>query len=221
MTSSTPNNSSSPGGSPAVRLEDRFQLVLSASCQFLHRGHVMSWTDERVERLKVLWKKGYSASQIAGELGGGISRSSVIGKVHRLKLFRADQKRLVERQGLVNKRTRKAQGKLWGQPKAVAAKKRATMPEAEPYVEAPTNEIAKRKLVELERGECRWPIGDPKSEAFGFCGCKAVSGLPYCEVHRKRAYVPVAVAMRRKPSQPDQSVSVAAESSERSREGVS
>src|SRR3954467_4080076 len=46
----------------------------------------MGWTDERVELLKKLWMEGFSASQIAGELGEGVTRNAVIGKVHRLKL---------------------------------------------------------------------------------------------------------------------------------------
>jgi GcrA cell cycle regulator len=45
----------------------------------------MSWTDERIERLKALWSKGMTASQIADELGG-VSRNAVIGKAHRLGL---------------------------------------------------------------------------------------------------------------------------------------
>jgi len=46
----------------------------------------MAWTDERVATLKKLWMEGLSASQIAGELGEGVTRNAVIGKVHRLKL---------------------------------------------------------------------------------------------------------------------------------------
>ncbi len=46
----------------------------------------MSWTDERVERLGKLWMEGRSASQIATELGDGVSRNAVIGKIHRLGL---------------------------------------------------------------------------------------------------------------------------------------
>ena len=45
----------------------------------------MSWTDERIERLKTMWTKGSTASQIAEELGG-VSRNAVIGKAHRLGL---------------------------------------------------------------------------------------------------------------------------------------
>ena len=45
----------------------------------------MSWTDEKVKKLKELWGKGNTASQIA-EIIGGISRNAVIGKAHRLNL---------------------------------------------------------------------------------------------------------------------------------------
>src|SRR5688572_33360161 len=45
----------------------------------------MSWTDERIERLKKMWAEGATASQIADELGG-VSRNAVIGKAHRLGL---------------------------------------------------------------------------------------------------------------------------------------
>ena len=45
----------------------------------------MSWTDERIDRLKTMWEKGLTASQIAEDLGG-VSRNAVIGKAHRLGL---------------------------------------------------------------------------------------------------------------------------------------
>jgi GcrA cell cycle regulator len=45
----------------------------------------MSWTDERIDKLKAMWEKGMTASQIAEELGG-VSRNAVIGKAHRLDL---------------------------------------------------------------------------------------------------------------------------------------
>ena len=45
----------------------------------------MSWTEERIDRLKAMWTKGATASQIAEELGG-VSRNAVIGKAHRLGL---------------------------------------------------------------------------------------------------------------------------------------
>src|SRR5690348_17780732 len=45
----------------------------------------MSWTEERIDRLKKMWSEGSTASQIADELGG-VSRNAVIGKAHRLGL---------------------------------------------------------------------------------------------------------------------------------------
>jgi GcrA cell cycle regulator len=45
----------------------------------------MSWTEERIDRLKTMWEKGMTASQIAEDLGG-VSRNAVIGKAHRLDL---------------------------------------------------------------------------------------------------------------------------------------
>ncbi len=46
----------------------------------------MSWTEERVELLRKLWGDGLSAAQVAAELGPGITRNAVIGKIHRLGL---------------------------------------------------------------------------------------------------------------------------------------
>ena len=46
----------------------------------------MAWTEERVKKLTLLWKSGNSASKIAIELGEGVSRNAVIGKIHRLGL---------------------------------------------------------------------------------------------------------------------------------------
>jgi GcrA cell cycle regulator len=45
-------------------------------------------------------------------------------------------------------------------------------------------------LFELQQWHCRWPIGDPTAEDFGFCGNKPVDGLPYCPVHARGAYRP-------------------------------
>ena len=46
----------------------------------------MSWTDDRVEKLRELLDKGLSASQIAKELAEGVTRNAVIGKAHRMGL---------------------------------------------------------------------------------------------------------------------------------------
>jgi GcrA cell cycle regulator len=61
------------------------------------------------------------------------------------------------------------------------------VPPAEELV-IPLNE---RKYIQtLTESCCRWPIGDPQQPEFHFCGRKKIPGLPYCEVHARRAFQP-------------------------------
>ena len=64
----------------------------------------------------------------------------------------------------------------------------------EPYV-PPAEELViplnERKYIQtLTESCCRWPIGDPQQPEFHFCGKKKIPGLPYCEVHARRAFQP-------------------------------
>ena len=43
-------------------------------------------------------------------------------------------------------------------------------------------------LLELTEKTCKWPIGDPVSSEFHFCGRESDEGKPYCEFHSRRAY---------------------------------
>ncbi len=47
-----------------------------------------------------------------------------------------------------------------------------------------------RTMADLEHGECRWPIGDPRQDGFHFCGAKQMAGRPYCAEHWNIAFVP-------------------------------
>jgi GcrA cell cycle regulator len=100
----------------------------------------MSWTEERIERLKKMWHDGATASQIADELGG-VSRNAVIGKAHRLGL---EQRPSPVRPG-EEKEARKAA------PTAAAAKPAAPKAEAphpaasEPAVAAPAQSHPPRR----------------------------------------------------------------------------
>ncbi len=154
----------------------------------------MSWTDDRVELLKKLWTEGLSASQIAGRLGG-VSRNAVIGKVHRLGLAgrattsRNKPARARPRISTMKRATRPRMAQL-GNP----ALRALYQPEGDRYV-PPPEEInippeERVKLVDLTECSCRWPIGDPQTQEFGFCTNKKVAGLPYCEVHARRAFQP-------------------------------
>ena len=144
----------------------------------------MSWTDEDVEIVKTLWQKGQSASQIAGALGKGrFTRNAVIGKIHRIGLTG---------RGKVPGHTsggppRKV--KLtphFSQPKT----KSAAIFKTEPLPKEDTPPAKLIALHELEDHHCRWRFHDPKSPEFGFCGGAKVIGLPYCETHVRRAFVP-------------------------------
>lgn len=127
----------------------------------------MSWTDDRVALLKKLWGEGKTAAEIAKELGG-VTRNAVIGKAHRLKL---------------SNRVSPIQ-----QNKKPAPAKVAPVEKKPKQVIAEDESRDKVALVDLGARACRWPIGDPREESFGFCGCESISGLPYCGEHAKVAY---------------------------------
>lgn len=171
------------------------------------------WTDERVETLKKLWMEGLSASQIAGELGQGVTRNAVIGKVHRLKLSArakptnsAPRARPAARPAPRRVASPSAGMSNMGggavkvrptmsQPRSIGATALAHNPEmeAELYV-APTvaelfiPEDKRLNLLQLNEHTCKWPIGDPLNKDFYFCGQHSLETGPYCEFHSRRAY---------------------------------
>jgi GcrA cell cycle regulator len=154
----------------------------------------MMWTDERVELLKKLWTDGLSASQIAAELGG-ITRNAVIGKVHRLGLSgrakspssTAPRPRKPRAPGMM----RLARPAMRGN--TALAPMYETDVEPEPELIENIVPIGQRcTLLELNDSKCRWPIGDPGTSEFFFCGGAPVDGLPYCNYHSRVAYQPAA-----------------------------
>jgi GcrA cell cycle regulator len=154
-------------------------------------GLSMSWTDERVELLKKLWSDGLSASQIAAELGG-ITRNAVIGKVHRLGLSGR-----AKSASSAAPRPRKARSPMMRIGRASirgnTALAHAYEIEAEATPELIENIIPigqRRTILELTEQTCHWPIGDPGSSDFFFCGGNTIAGLPYCAYHSRVAYQP-------------------------------
>ena len=146
----------------------------------------MTWTDERVETLKKLWTDGLSASQIAAELGG-ITRNAVIGKVHRLGLSgRAKSPTAAAAPAQARAHThmlRVHRPSIRGN----TALAHAFEMEVDPEPELIDNIIPigqRRTLLELNEDTCRWPIGDPGSADFFFCGGRTITGLPYCRITR-------------------------------------
>lgn len=165
---------------------------------------VMSWTDDRVEQLKKLWESGLSASQIAAELGN-ITRNAVIGKVHRLGL--SGRAKSPSSAAPRQRKVRPAQNMMRiSRPmsRGNTALAHVFEVEAEPDPIAFDNVVPmsqRRTLLELTEDTCHWPIGDPSSTEFFFCGGKSLASLPYCAHHSRIAYQP-ASDRRRQQSKP-------------------
>jgi GcrA cell cycle regulator len=158
----------------------------------------MSWTDERVELLRKLWQDGLSASQIAGELGAGITRNAVIGKVHRLGMSgRVKPPSAATARPRAPKPARPASNPMpirtlpiRGNTALAIAPMAAEMPR--PRMEdnvVPISECV--TITDLREHMCRWPLGDPTTPEFRFCGARSGDTGPYCAGHARMAYQPV------------------------------
>lgn len=199
----------------------------------------MTWTDERVEKLKSMWNDGKSASQIAKDLGG-VTRNAVIGKVHRLGLSNragggngghdtGGETAVIDTEEM-------AAGGAEDVAPAPAIEPPAREPVAEPASaemaapsvrlvpkEVPRPKVAlvpgqpmppqpsqseiseealanlvqiekkarKLTLLQLTERTCKWPIGDPATDNFWFCGHVTAPGKPYCEAHVAVAFQPM------------------------------
>ena len=140
----------------------------------------MSWTDEKVAKLKELWGKGNTASQIA-EIIGGISRNAVIGKAHRLNLSAKIKTRTAtSSQNFDNSTVEKnIQTK-----KGRKSKFRSLIIDKDFEPENP------KQLEELDENSCKWPIGHPDEKSFYFCGRSSLKDFSYCKLHLLYAYQP-------------------------------
>ena len=140
----------------------------------------MSWTPEREEKLRQLWKKGHTASQIATQLGN-TTRNAVIGKAHRLKLdSRAPSKNTSPKVNTENNSTSEVKTQKLGRK----ARFKALLLDKNFEQENP------KKLEELTDETCKWPIGHPYEEKFYFCGRKPMDKFPYCKLHVLYAFQP-------------------------------
>ena len=161
-------------------------------------GLKMSWTDDRVDLLKQLWLDGKSASQISSILGSGVTRNAVIGKVHRLGL--AGRAKLSSAALIPNRasRTRVASHRqvsaVLSRPRVIGNNALAIAHEFRLGVETALQDNVvplsiKVTIIELKDAMCRWPLGDPTSADFRYCGAGTATS-PYCTYHFKLAYQP-------------------------------
>jgi GcrA cell cycle regulator len=151
------------------------------------------WTEDNIATLKTMWGDGASASEIARVIGG-VSRSAIIGKVHRLKLTQGRKKPQAAGAPKAARPVAARPAAPRQKPPVVArvAAPKAQMPGPE-IEEAPVvtvvDTIVGIPLLDLTDKTCRWPIGDPQQPGFAFCGAWPDKTSPYCAMHHHRAVV--------------------------------
>ena len=140
----------------------------------------MSWTAEKEGKLRELWKKGHTASQIASVLGDK-TRNAIIGKAHRLNLeSRTTSKKIKSKVDRENNTPTEVKTQKLGRK----ARFKALLLDKNFEQENPI------KLEELTDKTCRWPIGHPYEKNFYFCGREPMEKFPYCKLHVLYAFQP-------------------------------
>jgi len=152
------------------------------------------WTDERCALAKQLWDSGSSATQIADALDCGLTRNAVCGKLHRMGRCKEPRPTTLGAKPARPKQRNKtikyltpARGNQMREEEAEFEREAVEMNTvADAYIP-----IEQRKTVlELKDEHCRWPVGDPGTPSFFFCGATRTPDKPYCATHCARAYAP-------------------------------
>ena len=180
----------------------------------------MAWTDERIKQLRQLWSEGQSASKIAEKLGG-VTRNAVIGKIHRLGLSNrsenSEKKIITKKRGrpakvkntdTFQKQIDNSKNKDFSQVNSdkfdgfhvdsLEGDKNTLLDATLANVSELEENAKKLNLMELTERTCKWPIGDPATENFWFCGHPSEQGKPYCSTHVSIAFQPISLKREKK-----------------------
>jgi GcrA cell cycle regulator len=148
----------------------------------------MEWTEAVIAELRRLWTEGLSTAEIGRRLG--VSKNAIVGKAHRLALSpRPSPIHRGPSAGAPPSPARRVMGPTLP-PLAHAAPAAAEVPiaRAQPQLR-PVAPPAVRSGTRFSA--CCWPIGEPGTASFHFCGSEAMPNKPYCPDHAQLAYVKV------------------------------
>jgi GcrA cell cycle regulator len=141
-----------------------------------------TWTPERVEQLRSHVGAGLSCSQIAAAIG--VTRNAVIGKIHRLGLAPGRPAGAPAR--ISPPRARHS--RFSAQRQLLRVMNAETPCGSDAAADAPIESAQRCSLLELAQSKCRWPVGDPTTADFAFCGNEVSAGFSYCAGHARMAY---------------------------------
>ena len=138
----------------------------------------MGWTPDQVNKLKELYGKGSTASQIATIIGK--TRNSIIGKSFRLKL----SAKIIPKNNNLKHVSQRQEHTTQPGRKTRKSKFKSLLLDKDFEPENP------KSLEELHDNICRWPIGHPNEPNFYFCGRKSMKEFSYCRLHVLWAFQP-------------------------------
>ena len=141
----------------------------------------MTWTADKIDKLKQLWGNGNTASEIA-QIIGDVTRNAVIGKANRLNLSSKIIKNFNNKSKSKSFETNEDENERKNKTKKIKFKSLIIEKDFEP--ENP------KQLEELTEDVCKWPIGHPDEDSFYFCGRKSLKEFSYCKLHILYAFQP-------------------------------
>jgi GcrA cell cycle regulator len=147
------------------------------------------WTNENVEILKRLVEDGLSSGQISRRIGNQFSRNAIIGKCHRVGFQLRGKPVATVRNPKAPKPKAIKMAPVLARKRVDSALPGTGFRAADQIIVAP--EMRQLTIVELRPTTCRWPLGDPRTPDFRYCGAGGASmtgGHPYCPYHHSLSY---------------------------------